>query len=75
MTSAEEHALEEYLLNKTGSHCDCSGVLVRRWARLRLPCGQTVRSLWKEKIKPLDELRMSRNVKVSPSVWLLLLYL
>lgn len=37
---------------------------IRRWARLRLPNGQTARSAWKETLKPLDKVRMSRNVKV-----------
>jgi hypothetical protein len=37
---------------------------VVRWARLRLPTGQTARSLWGEQSKPLEKLRMARNVKV-----------
>jgi hypothetical protein len=37
---------------------------VRRWARLRLPTGQIARSAWKEKAKPLEKVRISRNVKV-----------
>jgi hypothetical protein len=37
---------------------------VYRWARLRIPTGQIARSAWKEKLKPLEKLRMSRNVKV-----------
>ncbi|KAI1795269.1 hypothetical protein LXA43DRAFT_874110, partial [Ganoderma leucocontextum] len=36
---------------------------VRKWARLRLPNSQIARSAWKETLKPLDKLRMSRNVK------------
>lgn len=39
-------------------------VSVVRWARLRLPTGQIAQSLWTEQSKPLDRLRMSRNVKV-----------
>ena len=35
-----------------------------RWARLRLPNGQIARSAWKEKLKPLEQVRMARNVKV-----------
>lgn len=35
-----------------------------RWARIRLPNGQIARSRWKESLKPLDKVRMSRNVKV-----------
>ena len=37
---------------------------VVRWARLRLPTGQTARSLWGEQSKALEKLRMARNVKV-----------
>jgi hypothetical protein len=39
-------------------------VSVQRWARLRLPTGQVARSRWKEGLKPLDRVRMARNVKV-----------
>ena len=35
-----------------------------RWARLRLPNGQIVRSRWKEALKPINKIRISRNVKV-----------
>ena len=38
---------------------------VIRWARLRLPTGQIARSLWVEKSKTLQKLRMARNVKVN----------
>jgi hypothetical protein len=37
---------------------------VVRWARLRLPNGQIARSLWKEARRPLNKIRMARNVKV-----------
>jgi hypothetical protein len=37
---------------------------ITRWARLRLPNGQVARSVWKEKLKPLEAVRMARNVKV-----------
>lgn len=37
---------------------------VCRWARVRLPNGQVARSAWKECEKPLEKLRMSRNLKV-----------
>ncbi|KJA13305.1 hypothetical protein HYPSUDRAFT_151736 [Hypholoma sublateritium FD-334 SS-4] len=40
---------------------------VARWARLRLPNGQIARSKWKECLKPLDKIRIARNVKVSLS--------
>ena len=35
-----------------------------RWARIRLPNGQIAWSQWKESLKPLDKVQMSRNVKV-----------
>ena len=35
-----------------------------RWARLKLINGQIVRSLWKEKEKHPDRLRIARNIKV-----------
>ncbi|KAJ6490663.1 hypothetical protein C8R47DRAFT_1071048 [Mycena vitilis] len=37
---------------------------VVRWARLRLPNGQIARSAWKERRKPLNKVRMARNVKL-----------
>ncbi|KAL4247499.1 hypothetical protein ABKN59_008565 [Abortiporus biennis] len=37
---------------------------VTRWARLHLPNGQIARSAWKEYLKPLSNIRMSRMVKV-----------
>ena len=38
---------------------------VRRWGRLRLPNGQIARSEYVESQRPLEELRMARNVIVS----------
>ncbi|KAJ7090488.1 hypothetical protein C8R44DRAFT_648205 [Mycena epipterygia] len=35
---------------------------VVRWARLRLPNGQISRSLWKEGKRPLNKVRMARNI-------------
>jgi hypothetical protein len=43
---------------------------VSRWARLRLPNGQIARSLWKESQKPLERLRIARNVKASRLLYL-----
>lgn len=42
---------------------------IARWAHLRLPNGQISRSRWKEILKPLDKIRVSRNVKVSFSTF------
>ena len=41
-----------------------ASISIRRWARLQLPTGQVARSSWKECLKPLEKVRMSRNVKV-----------
>ena len=37
---------------------------ITRWARLRLPSGQIARSRWKEGLKSINKIRISRNVKV-----------
>ncbi len=37
---------------------------ITRWARLRLPNGQVARSRWKEALKPINKIRIARNVKV-----------
>lgn len=37
---------------------------ITRWARLRLPNGQVARSTWKENLKPINKVRMARNIKV-----------
>jgi len=44
----------------------------KQWACLRLPNGQVARSLWREKLKPSSQVRISRNVKVSTIVFMLL---
>jgi hypothetical protein len=63
----EELALIAYLQSLPGFsqiHFQ-SPISVIRWARLRLPTGQTARSLWGEKSKALEKLRMARNVKLT----------
>ncbi len=61
----ERLALKQFLL-EFGVEVDDEEVLkVTKWSRLRLPNGQNARSAWKEKLKPLHKVRMSRNVKVS----------
>jgi len=40
-------------------------LLVDRFARLLLPNGQIARSWWQEKKRPIEKVRMARNVKVS----------
>lgn len=39
-------------------------IVIARWARLRLPNGQIARSRWKESQKPLEKIRIARNIKV-----------
>jgi len=60
----EVAAFRAYLGEKGQSMPDNWCPCVRRWARLRLPNGQTARSGWKEDLKPLEKVRMARNVKV-----------
>ncbi|KZV79484.1 hypothetical protein EXIGLDRAFT_578030, partial [Exidia glandulosa HHB12029] len=62
---AERAALRRYLDLQT---CDIppnweTKLRLVKWARLRLPNGQIARSAWKESLKPLHKVRMSRNVK------------
>src|ERR1700688_1243401 len=62
----EKVALDAYFMaqpafRRTPSQSPSS---VIRWGRLRLPTGQIARSLWVES-KPLENLCMARNVKVS----------
>jgi hypothetical protein len=60
LRDCEADALREFLPTaKYGSE-----IYVRRWARLRLPTGQTCYSAWKEKGKPIHKRRTARNVKV-----------
>ncbi|KAJ7768053.1 hypothetical protein DFH07DRAFT_718002, partial [Mycena maculata] len=54
--------IREYL-EEAGTGRIRGNLAVARWARLRLPNGQIARSAWKEKRKPLNKVRMARNVK------------
>ena len=38
---------------------------IKKWARLRLPNGQIARSAWRETLRLPEQIRVSRNVKVS----------
>ena len=66
LLNIEEVALISYLraLPELSEIVLQSPFSVIRWARLRLPTGQIARSLWGEKSKTLQKLRMARNVKV-----------
>jgi hypothetical protein len=46
---------------------------IRRWGRARLPNGQVARSLWSEKRRTSQRIRVSRNVKVCIALMLLIL--
>ncbi|KAI5896870.1 uncharacterized protein SCHCODRAFT_01200310 [Schizophyllum commune H4-8] len=68
-TSAEGRALYAYLEAHGALEDELASIQttvpkVRRWARLRLPNGQTARSRWKEEKMGL-KVRMSRNVKIN----------
>ena len=67
LLNIEELALISYLqaLPEFSDIILPSPFCVIRWARLRLPTGQIARSLWVEKSKTLQKLRMARNVKVN----------
>lgn len=65
MRTCEAQALATYLWNlhkiALGPHCP----KIARWARLRLPNSQVARSRWKEIQKPLNKVRIARNIKVN----------
>ncbi|KAG1881019.1 uncharacterized protein F5891DRAFT_973508 [Suillus fuscotomentosus] len=42
----------------------CALHRIKKWARLLLPNGQIARSAWRETIKTLEKIRISRNVKI-----------
>jgi hypothetical protein len=56
--------IRTYLEEATGEDLTGWNPRVSRWARLRIPNGQIARSAWKEKLKALEHVRMSRNVRV-----------
>ena len=61
MRHCERQVFEDYLKNTHVVQVPerwSPGVV--RWARLRPPNGQVVRSAWKEKLKPLEKVRMAR---------------
>ncbi len=69
----EKTAILEYL-QEHGINPSVSNLRVTKWARLRLPNGQIARSAWKESLKSLDNIRMSRCVKVSSALHFSLMY-
>ncbi len=66
MRQVELAALKVYLQGLPGSltFSEDWSAKIFRWARLRLPNGQIARSRWKEALKPINKIRIARNVKV-----------
>ena len=65
ITDAECQVLKCYLRDTRGIDTPQDwSPKISRWARLRLPNGQVARSAWKEKLRPLEKVRMARNVMV-----------
>ncbi|KAI5885717.1 uncharacterized protein SCHCODRAFT_01342189 [Schizophyllum commune H4-8] len=63
----EARALQRFLRAQGDDTCvDVETLRIRRWARLRLPNGQTARCRWQEDSMSLKEIRMSRNIKRYP---------
>jgi hypothetical protein len=60
LRDCEANALRRFMRTS-----DDTEFCVRRWAKLRLPTGQTCYSAWKEKERPLERRRTARNIKVS----------
>ena len=65
VTPPEAAAINTYLRQVGEVEVNECDLRVVRWARLGLPTGQVARSAWKERLKPLDKVRMARNLKVS----------
>lgn len=65
LTGAISAAIENFVQEYTGVDYEVPRVI--RWSRLRLPNGQIARCAWKENMKSLAQLRISRNVKVELS--------
>ena len=67
----EAEALRGFLQLKGQSIPDHWCPSIHRWARLRLPNGQVARSAWKENGKPMEKVRMARNVKVRSFIFII----
>ena len=64
MCEHEAVALRAYCLEQGHDLSDSCDLRVLRWAGLQVPTGQVARSLWKESLKAINQVRMARNVKV-----------
>lgn len=61
----EAKAIDKYLHSLDPDIDSSCYHYVKRWARVRLPNGQIARSRWKEDRMKTNQIRTSRNVKVS----------
>ncbi|KAI0309381.1 hypothetical protein OF83DRAFT_1166864 [Amylostereum chailletii] len=60
----EAESIRRYVQEVEGECMDTWVPSVTRWARLQLPNGLKPRSAWKEKLKPLSQIRITHNVKI-----------
>ena len=66
MDESISHALEIFAISHNWRiKTDSESMTIHRFARLQLPNGQIARSLWHEKKRPDNKVRVARNVKVS----------
>ncbi|KAF8149993.1 hypothetical protein B0H34DRAFT_757239 [Crassisporium funariophilum] len=61
MSPSEETAIRTYYESQNAAIGE-GGLTVTKWAVIRLPNQQLVRTLWKEKRRALEKLRTSRNI-------------
>ncbi|PBK62768.1 hypothetical protein ARMSODRAFT_990399 [Armillaria solidipes] len=65
VSDTEHEAIMHYRSKHTNTpYLERFNYPVRKWARLRLPVGQIVCSAWREELKSLSQIRMSRFVKI-----------
>ena len=65
ISNPEMEATQEFYRARDINVADDWVCPVQKWARLRLPNHQFVRTAWREKTRPLEKTRMSRNITVS----------
>ena len=74
ISDCERQALVTYLNDNGVTFGDDWSPLIMWWAWLHLPNGQVAWSGWKEKLKPLEKVRMARNIKVFINIYPLKLF-
>lgn len=65
----ESRAIAEYMEEHYQEGRRWVSPVIQKWARLELPNEHIARSLWNEGNKAIEDVRMSRNVKVS--IWIM----